>query len=179
MPENTTLFIIGACVVVLLGLFYYYLNRQVQAVQSTNQSLMNHIMFQQKIIEKHDQMLSQTLGVPRSSMEDYSIPSAAVRFEAPPPPAPSPVNPDLGPVASLGPMVGTLLNMMHHIKPPSGNGGDESEADDEALGEEPISQEDIQKELYKELEELKPMADIPLKKKEGRVEEEEEDVIAE
>jgi len=174
MPENTTLFIIGACVVVLLGLFYYYLNRQIQAVQNTNQSLMNHVMFQQKIIEKHDQMLSQTLGVPRSTMDLTTPPPTGVRFEtAAPPPTPSSSNVDLGPVASLGPMVGTLLNMMHHIQPPVSTGDDEEEEEEE----EEISQEDIQKELYKELEELKPLDSIPPKKKEGRIEEEEE-VIA-
>lgn len=193
MPENWTFILLGACVVVLLGLFYYYVNRQIQSVQSAQHNLTNHVLYQQKVIDKHDQLFSQTLGVPRSFAAADTAPPGAVRqspLSVPPgvsmdAPTDTP-NPAAAfqSVASLGPMVGTILNMFQHMQPVEEAGED----DEDAVAVEPqISREDLERELSKELEELQgrgpqasqapapptsPVRDYEAKKREGRVEEE-------
>ena len=184
MQEHWTFILLGACVIVLLGLFYYYMNRQIQGVQSAQQSLTNHILYQQKVLEKHDQLFSQTLGVPPSFPAEPERPisrthpspnNRSVPVPAVPLPVPSGVSMDMtgaprpvennnsmnnaaaafSSVASLGPMVGTILNMFQTMQPVDGDDDDDEATAGEILPvTETLSREDLQKELSKELEEL-------------------------
>lgn len=207
MQEHWTFILLGACVIVLLGLFYYYMNRQIQGVQNAHNALTNHILYQQKVLEKHDQLFSQTLGVPRSFPTESQRPSAPTPATIPASAnpislsVPTGVSLDTTPtttttaptesnnsaaaafssVASLGPMVGTILNMFQNMQPME---DDEEENNDDAIPVGPtLSREDLQKELSKELEELQHPSPPPVsptrlprteaaepKKREGRVE---------
>ena len=192
MPEHWTFILLGACFLVVLGLFYYYVNRQLQGIQTAQQSISGHLLFQQKVLDKHDQLLSQTLGVPRSfSSEDSVVPPRrrTVSFDDPV----SLVHNDQGSTSSttmdtpaagfpsaatLGPMVGTLLNMFQHIQPPStGHDPEDDEGEENEIDKEEIlTREELQKELSKELEELQPPplgGKDAVKVKEGRIDEEE------
>lgn len=172
MPENWTYLLLGTCFLVVLGLFYYYIHRQLQGIQTTQQSIRAHLLFQQKVLEKHDQLFSQTLGVPRS-YPDIDTTSSTVN-QAPPLPQPrettSPTI-DFPSSGSLGPMMGTILNMFQHIQPPttSMEKEDDDEEEEEMI---PLTKEELQKELSKELEELQTVPSPIADKKEGRVEEE-------
>lgn len=189
MPEHWTFILLGACLILVLGLFYYYTNRQIQSVQNAQQSLTNHVLYQQKVLDKHDQLFSQTLGVPRSfpaSGPDppvISVPPGVSMEGCGGADAATAAIPS---VASLGPMVGTILNMFQHMQPPVDGDGDDDDDDEEVVPVEPLlSREDLQKELSKELEELElspspslsplpvppPSSPIRVKRKEGRVEE--------
>lgn len=201
MQEHWTFILLGACVIVLLGLFYYYINRQIHGVQNAQHSLTNHILYQQKVLEKHDQLFSQTLGVPPSFPAEPERPTSRINpsLNQRPLSVPSGVSMDMtdaprpvenqsansaaaafSSVASLGPMVGTILNMFQTMQPT--DGGEEEEA---TVGEVvpvsgTLSREDLQKELSKELEELQQPstgstsgttteAEPKNKKREGRV----------
>jgi hypothetical protein len=185
MQEHWTFILLGACVIVLLGLFYYYINRQIQGVQNAQHSLTNHILYQQKVLEKHDQLFSQTLGVPPSfptepeRQTSRTTPSLNQRAVQVPSGvsmdmtgAPRPVENNSGnsatsaaaafsSVASLGPMVGTILNMFQTMQPV--DGGEEEEATDGEVVpvSGTLSREDLQKELSKELEELQQPSSSP------------------
>jgi len=196
MPEHWTFILLGACFLVVLGLFYYYVNRQLQGIQTAQQSMTGHLLFQQKVLDKHDQLLSQTLGVPRSlvpppqqsqqhrrtvSFDDpVSLPGNDQGFTTT---MDTPGAPGFPSAATLGPMVGTLLNMFQHIQPPTGGLHEEREDNDEGEENNPeseiLTREELQKELSKELEELQPLPPpsgkdaILVKVKEGRIDEEE------
>lgn len=176
MPENWTYLLLGTCFLVVLGLFYYYIHRQLQGIQTTQQSIRAHLLFQQKVLEKHDQLFSQTLGVPRSYPDIDTTSSALPPVISPPLSQPrettSPTI-DFPSSGSLGPMMGTILNMFQHIQPPTTSM--EKEDEEEEMEEEmiPLTKEELQKELSKELEELQTSSPSPIAdKKEGRVEEE-------
>ena len=198
MPEHWTFILLGACVIVLLGLFYYYMNRQIQGIQNAHQSLTNHILYQQKVLEKHDHLFSQTLGVPRSFSSSETIrPSgtgsvmeAPIRMETASPTIPPGVSMDtsesqvpnaFSSVASLGPMVGSILNLFQTMQP--GGAVEQEEEEEEVMVSSPVpaySTEELQRELSKELEELQQIPTtveesqgqgVDLKKKEGRIDE--------
>jgi hypothetical protein len=174
MQEHWTFILLGACVIVLLGLFYYYMNRQIQGVQSAQHSLTNHILYQQKVLEKHDQLFSQTLGVPPSFPDEAERPTSRANPRPVPLPVPSGVSMDMtgaprtpaenqstntaaaafSSVASLGPMVGTILNMFQTMQPVDGDDEEEGTSGEVVPVTETLSREDLQKELSKELEEL-------------------------
>ena len=204
MPEHWTFILLGACVIVLLGLFYYYMNRQIQGIQNAHQSLTNHILYQQKVLEKHDHLFSQTLGVPRSfsssetvnSLGTSSVLQAPIRVESAPTIPPG-VSMDSSPesqvpnafssVASLGPMVGSILNLFQTMQP---GGAVELEEEEEEVPVSPAptySTEELQRELSKELEELQQVPTtvegnqgqgVDLKKKEGRIDESLEEEVS-
>jgi len=176
MPENLTLILVGVGFLLLLAVFYYYINRQVQNLQTANVNIMNHVLYQQKIIEKHDQLLNQNslsglevpLTRPPISVGDTRGFSNPVQLS----PGPStegtqrsqPVQPN--PV-QLAPMVGSLLNIFTQLQKTDDN-EDATSDDEEEVAVEPLSTEELSKEISRELEELKQVIPLP-EKKEGRV----------
>lgn len=183
MPENLTLIIFGACILLLFGLFYYYVQRQIRGLNAANASLTNHVLFQQKILEKHDQILTGGGVIAR---EGLSLPVEQMRGSLPIPPArgvdgtlgcvsmQETVAPSSNPVAAaaaslpLGPMVGSLLNMFNQISSPISEGSEEDEEEEST-----VSAEEIDEELSMELQELNEKK-VPTGavKKEGRIEKE-------
>lgn len=121
-------------------------------------------MLQQKVLEKHDELLSSALNVPKSfSM----VPPRPVEQPLPTTTVPRtteiPTPRDLGSAAVLGPMVGSILNMFHQIQQ-----DDDNELEGEEVVEptttsvlEKVDEEEISKEISKELEELKPEVNAP------------------
>ena len=184
MPEYWTFILFGVCLCILFGLFYYYVNRQLQGFQSAQQSIHQHLLYQDKVLERHDQLLSQTLGVPRSftasssvgappstSSTSASSPAPQEAFAPTPMPTPVGVTMDTNPfstVAALGPMVGTILNMFQSM--PAEDQDDELVVEADLSAGEKLTKEELQKELSKELEELQEATPPPSKHKEGRVE---------
>jgi hypothetical protein len=147
------------------------------------------------VLEKHDHLFSQTLGVPRSfsssetirSTGTTSVMEAPVRMESPPtiPPgvsmdtSESQIPNAFSSVASLGPMVGTILNLFQTMQP-SGEAEEEEEEEVTVSPTSHFSPEELQRELSKELEELQQIPTtveesqgqgVDLKKKEGRIDE--------
>lgn len=184
MVERTTFVLIFGigCAVGLLILLYYYVSRKMQGFEKNSDSLMNHVLYQQKVLEKHDQILSQTMGI-RPSMpigQDIGMPIRPA-VEAPIPPISSartaePVETavfEQGPVSPLGPVVGNLLNMISQFQGSmsqgtvslSPDGFDEDEDDETTEIIDPdcqvsktvtLKDEDLLNEITDELKELEP-----------------------
>lgn len=160
MRDSMTLVLICIGILFCFVLFYYFIHRRLEKLSTQNNALQQHVIYQQKIIEHHDHILTEKLGVrsemrsdyaPLSRMETTATTNTAT---APSPSAQNFSNP-LFQMASttipLAPMVGSLLNMFQQQI------HSEEEDDlnqDEYIQIPPLSKEEVEKELSQELAEL-------------------------
>ena len=154
-----TLVLICIGILFCFVLFYYFIHRRLEKVSAQNNALQHHVVYQQKIIEHHDRILTEKLGV-RSQMTTFDDAPRGIETinttsnMSPSASAPVFSNPLFQMASStipLAPMVGSLLNMFQQQI--------QSETDDDLNQDEyiqvpPLSKEEMEKELSQELAEL-------------------------
>jgi hypothetical protein len=156
MRDSITLVLICIGILFCFVLFYYFIHRRLEKLSTQNNALQQHVIYQQKIIEHHDRILTEKLGV-RSEMTAINSPPLETTTHATTTTSPSVAqfsNPLFHMASStipLAPMVGSLLNMFQQQI--------HSEAEDDLNQDEyiqisPLSKEEVEKELSQELAEL-------------------------
>lgn len=169
--SSVQLVIISISVFTLLAAMYF-LFYKVRVLESINVQTQKHVMYQQQILEKHNNIL-QTLTIGhQTNFETVNVPP---RVESPlVPPVVPPVATEekkeddkKQSVPNILPVLSTIMGLMNNTD----MGGDETEelSDDEEETEK--KKIDMAQEIEKELNELQIDADS--EKLEGRVEEEE------
>ena len=168
-------------VIISIGVFtllaaMYFLFYKVRVLESINVQTQKHVMYQQQILEKHNNIL-QTLTIGHQT--NFETVNVSPRVESPlVPPVVPPMVPPVATeekkedekkqsVPNILPVLSTIMGLMNNTD----MGGDETEelSDDEEETEK--KKIDMAQEIEKELNELQIDADS--EKLEGRVEEEE------
>lgn len=163
MEQSTMLIIICVSITLVLFSSFYYANKKFMTMQASIESLQNQILDQQKIIERQEKLLKQVFR--GTQPESFGPPL----MQTPPPFVPnqnlqpSPQNPLL----SMSPMMDGLMGMLNSLPISTPH-----ECVNHNKEQEVMREEDINKEIKKELEEL----NVPKKEeiKEGRIEKQEE-----
>jgi len=157
-------------IIILIAVFIYFKTKMSVLTAQVN-NLQNIVLHQQDIINRHEKIISQMLGIesltiPPLSMNNNSMSNATnveVQHSKPPPPPPSsPPN--------LMPMVQGLMGMLGSV------GSMNSAFPSSVVSEKPSVNKsiDVDAELEKELKELKEVEKgEEEEKEEGRVDEEE------
>jgi len=169
--SSVQLVIISISVFTLLAAMYF-LFYKVRVLESINVQTQKHVMYQQQILEKHNNIL-QTLTIGHQT--NFETVNVSPRVESPlVPPVVPPVATEekkedekKQSVPNILPVLSTIMGLMNNTD----MGGDETEelSDDEEETEK--KKIDMAQEIEKELNELQIDADS--EKLEGRVEEEE------
>ena len=164
-------------VIISIGVFtllaaMYFLFYKVRVLESINVQTQKHVMYQQQILEKHNNIL-QTLTIGHQT--NFETVNVSPRVESPlVPPVVPPVATEekkedekKQSVPNILPVLSTIMGLMNNTD----MGGDETEelSDDEEETEK--KKIDMAQEIEKELNELQ--IDTDSEKLEGRVEEEE------
>lgn len=167
MEQSTLLIIFCVSITIVVFSTFYYFNKKFLTIQMTIESLQNQILDQQRVIERQEKLIRQVFRdsplLPEISLPNRNIQSTLQMshpINHPTGPAPSPIH---NPLLSMGPMMDGLMGMLQTlpVNAPLNFATQDSEK------KETISEETIDKEISKELEELK----VPVKNdiKEGRI----------
>ncbi len=175
-------------ILVLSGLYFCF--TKLKTLHSLQIQTQKHVMYQQNIIEKHNNIL-QTLTIGQQVPSQNVIPpftettlptttippltETTIPVEPEPPKAPEPKP---NPMANILPMLSTIMTMMNQD-----DEGSPSDVHSESLSEDMELEEDDDKktemvqEIEKELNELKSETANPIEKLEGRIDDIEEETV--
>ena len=167
-------------ILVLSGLYFCF--TKMKTLHSLQIQTQKHVMYQQNIIEKHNNILQTlTIGqqVPSQTvippLPETTLPTTTIPVEPEPP---KPPEPKPNPMANILPMLSTIMTMMNQDD--DGSPTDihsETVSEDLELEEDNDKKNDMVQEIEKELNELKSETANPIEKLEGRIDDIEEETV--
>jgi hypothetical protein len=182
--QQSSLFIIQciAFAILIFAVFYYF-NKKTQYLMMSMESLQGQILEQQRILEGHDKLFRHLLGPSLYSSIPEIIPQQSSHTPQPnrpqpvhiPPPAPQPQSshpqqPDLSnPIMNMAPMMNGILGVIGAMT--TNNVGSNSFNVDPPSILPEIDENELKKELSKELAELDELDNKQEAIVEGRIEE--------
>lgn len=158
--NNTSFLIILVSFIILIGCFYF-IYQKIKRMSETIGQLQKHLMYQQQLIEKHNNILRNSgtnmNEVPQNPPPSFEKLTKEEEVSRPP------VEEKQNPIQTLLPMISSLMGMMNQ----------EEEELPEEENETEEKKTEMVKEIENELEELKKIDSENSLPPEGRVEEEE------